>query len=124
MDHSSKTSHTEIILPSRYCKDCQLKEISTTRNAKPQNVAQDTQKLRQCVLFGRSVGRVKDAISDKKINIDENKGRSSQPNQNKSNITLVRLMFYLPNISKETDVWFFLDEVYNALYLKIDKFVE
>ena len=115
MGHTTETSNTEIILPSRYCKDCQLKEVSTTRTSKDQNVAQNAQKLRQCVIFGRSVGRVKVAMMDKQLHIEENKGRLSQPNQNKSNITLVRLMFYFPNISKEKDVSFFLDEVYNIL---------
>ena len=94
-----------------------MKEISTTRNAKPQTVAQNTQKLRKGILFGRSVGRVKDAMTDKQFHKEENKGRSPQPNQNQSNITLVRLMFYLPNVSKAADVLFSVDEVYNVLKL-------
>ena len=63
------------------------------------------------MIFGRSVGRIKESESDKQFHSKKDKFTITKGTQNQSNIRLVRLMFYLPNISKETDVLFFLDEV-------------
>ena len=61
------------------------------------------------VIYGRSIGRVKVTEKEKQSSSDDSK---HQLIRNKSRIKLVRLMFYLPNTTKGSDVGFYLDKVY------------
>ena len=51
------------------------------------------------MIFGRSVGRIKESESDKQFHSKKDKFTITKGTQNQSNIRLVRLMFYLPNIT-------------------------
>ena len=102
-------------MPSRYCKDCQLKEISTIRKTSKPKDGQNDGNIKTCVIFGRSVGRIMKQQSVKNISLEDNQNQKSNATSSNQMIKLVRLMFYLPKISKETDVSFQLDEVIRSI---------
>ena len=111
IDETGEKSNIEIILPTKYCKDCQIKEISTIR--KPMKDKKNNQIGNEnpvkSVIYGRSIGRVKVTEKEKQSSSDDSK---HQLIRNKSRIKIVRLMFYLPNTTKGSDVGFYLDKVY------------
>ena len=100
----------EIILPTRYCKDCQMTEISTVRRPilEPSDDQITSQNSMKSVIYGRSVGRVKVKVFQEQTLEDYHKNKIVR---NESRIKLVRLMFFLPNVTKEKDFGFYLDEV-------------
>ena len=101
--------NTEIILPSRYCKDCQMKEISTIR--KPTTIKQLHPSQVSCseILFGRAIGRVKVPYSKRQHGFEDNKEIAPTCIPDQPRIKLVRLMFYLPTICKESDASFSIE---------------
>ena len=102
--------NSEIILPSRYCKDFQMKEISTTR--KPTTIKQLQSSQISCsgILFGRAIGRVKVPDDSKNLHgFEDNKENAPKLIPDQPKIKLVRLMFYLPTICKESDASFSIE---------------
>ena len=103
-------SNMEIILPTRYCKECQMTEISTVRRSfqEPRGDQITSQNSIKSVIYGRSVGRVKHKGCKEQMLEDNHK---KEIVRNESRIKLVRLMFFLPNVKKEKDFGFYLHEV-------------
>ena len=95
-----------------------MTEISTVRRSfqEPRGDQIASRNSMKSVIYGRSVGRVKvKEVKEQKLE-DNHKKKIAR---NESRIKLVRLMFFLPNVEKEKDFGFYLDEVCenNSIYL-------
>ena len=87
-----------------------MTEISTVRRSfqEPKGDQIASRNTVKSVIYGRSVGRVKLKEGNEKMLQDNHKNKIVR---NESRIKLVRLMFFLPNVTKEKDFGFYLDEV-------------
>ena len=84
-----------------------MKEISTTRKPTIINELQPSQI--SVILFGRTIGRVTVHDSKRQHGFAENKKTVPKSIPDQPRIKLVRLMFYLPNICKESDASFSIE---------------
>ena len=102
---------SDIILPTTSYKDCLLKEVSTIRNVPEPANGRLIKNSNTNIIFGRTLGIAKGPQLDTTPSFGLNQDQTGLSDRTKPIIRLVRLMFYLPNVLNETDVWFFLDEV-------------
>ena len=95
-----------------------MTEISTVRRPilEPSDDQITSQNSMKSVIYGRSVGRVKVKVFQEQTLEDYHKNKIVR---NESRIKLVRLMFFLPNVTKEKDFGFYLDEVFENYVIHI-----
>ena len=95
-----------------------MKEISTTRKPTTINKLQPSQMSSSGILFGRAIGRVKVPDSKRQHGFAENREVVPKSIPDQPRIKLVRLMFYLPNICKESDASFSIEVGKTIVYVK------
>ena len=95
-----------------------MKEISTTRKPTSINELQPSQFSSSGILFGRAIGRVKVPDANRQHSFAQNKEVVPKSIPDQPRIKLVRLMFYLPNICKESDASFSIEVGKTIVYVK------
>ena len=87
-----------------------MKEISTTRKPTTIKQLQSSQISGSGILFGRAIGCVKVPDDSKNLHgFEDNKEIAPKLIPDQPKIKLVRLMFYLPTICKESDASFSIE---------------
>ena len=96
-----------------------MKEISTIR--KPTTIKQLHPSQVSCseILFGRAIGRVKVPDSKRQHGFEDNKEIAPKFIPDQPRIKLVRLMFYLPTICKESDASFSIEVCKFFVYVSV-----
>ena len=102
---------TEILLPTNGPGECIIKEVSTFRKASGQVNGQPKGIFTASIIFGRTLGVMKASGFDLNVFADNTQDQVKHAAPNQPCLKLVRLLFYLPVISNEKDVYFFLDKV-------------